>query len=212
MTPTTTIPAAHFQKGRSEAISLIVVHTTENACQPGVAQGVAGYFAHPPAGAPVASSHYIVGPETLIQCVDEDDTAWHAAPVNHIGIGIEHTAYAHFTDADWQGEQPQAMLRRSAELVADICFRAGIPAVFVDAEGLLRGDSGITFHATVSEACRLAIARKMTGTIWVSAQHPASPISTHIDPGTAFPWDAYLAMVSAQLPAQASDPPPAEST
>ncbi len=201
MSPDAVIPAAHFLAGRSENISLVVIHVTENPCKGGIAHAVAEFFAHPPAGSPVASTHFIVDPETLIGCVDEKDTAWHAAPVNHRAVGVEHTAYAHFTAADWKGDAAQAMLNRSAELVADLCARHEIPVAFVDAEGLLRGDSGITGHTTVSEACRLAIARQLGG-IWQNPEHPAVPISTHYDPGAAFPWDDYLELVTSALPTQ----------
>lgn len=191
------IRAAHFSKGRPEPISLVVVHTSENPTAAGVARAVAGYFASPPAWAPVASAHFVVGPETTVGCVDEADTAWHAAPVNFRSIGVEHTGYARFTATDWAGIQQQAMLARSAELVAEICGRHQIPVSFVDAAGLLRGDAGITTHAEVSAACRLAIASKVTGTVFTNQAHPAVTISNHTDPGTAFPIDAYLELVRA---------------
>lgn len=194
------VRAAHFAKGRTAAVDLVVVHTTENPTAPGVARAVAGFFASPPAGGPEASSHYIVGPETIVSCVDEADTAWHAAPVNHRSVGIEHTGYARFTAADWAGAPQQALLARSAALVADICTRHQIPVTFVDAEGLLRGDAGITTHAEVSAACRLAIARGLTSSVFSNPAHPAAPISTHSDPGAAFPMDAYLGLVAAALP------------
>jgi hypothetical protein len=197
-----TIRTANFDKGRTEPISLIVVHSAETPCQSGVARAVATMFATEPISTG-ASSHYVCDPELVVGCVDEDDTAWHAAPVNPRSIGIEHSGYARYTAADWQGDAEQKMLARSAGLVADICARRGIPVAFVDAAGLLRGDGGITTHAAVSEACRLALAQKLDSLFAENPKHPGQPRSDHTDPGPNWPMDAYLEMVRAALPAPA---------
>ncbi len=201
-----TIRAAHFDEGRSEPISLIVLHSAETPCASGVARAVATSFATQPASME-SSSHYVCGPELVVACVDEDDTAWHAAPVNPRSIGIEHTGYARYTAAEWHGDVAQKMLARSAALVADICARRGIPVAFVDGAGLLRGDSGITTHATVSAACRMAMAQKLDSVFAENPKHPGTPRSDHTDPGPGWPMDAYLEMVRAALPAPAADAP-----
>ncbi len=197
-----TILAKGFDKGRTEPISLIVIHSAETACADGVARSLANWFATEPASTQT-SSHYICDPTMVVACVDEDDTAWHAAPVNHRSIGIEHAGYARFTTAEWGGDAEQKMLARSAALVADICTRRNLPVAFVDAAGLIRGDSGITTHAAVSEACRMAIAQKLDSLFAQNAQHPGTPKSDHTDPGPGWPMDAFLAMVQAALPAPA---------
>lgn len=183
------VQAKHYKPGRTEPIRAIVIHTVEGPCSPGEAMGVARWFGG--ATAPEASSHYVCGPEVIVACVSEDDTAWHAPPSNAWAIGIEHTAvaadvrrngvlvYAAFTPADWASPNAQAMLARSAELVADICTRRGIPVVFLDADALQRGEAGITTHVEVSKAFRE---------------------TDHIDPGPNWPMDAYLALVHGAMP------------
>lgn len=168
------VAARHFAEGREVAVELVVIHTSENDCAPGVALAVAHYFAGP--GAPEASSHYVVGPELVVQCVHEEDTAWHAPGANAWGIGIEHTARASFTAETWELDAVEAMLSRSAALVAAICRRHGIPVVRLDAEQLRAGAAGICGHVDVSRAFRK---------------------SDHFDPGPSFPWDRYLELVRA---------------
>jgi N-acetyl-anhydromuramyl-L-alanine amidase AmpD len=180
ISPDATILAKNFQVDRRDpkhgfaAVRLVVLHTTENPCAPGVARAVARYFAGP--GAPEASAHYVVGPDELILCVPEASTAWHAPPANFYSIGVEQTGRAAFTPDDWQSASAQAMLARSAALVADLCDRYGLPVVFVDAAGLAREDAGITTHVEVSKAFR---------------------VSDHTDPGPSFPMDDFLAAVAA---------------
>ena len=72
-----------------------------------------------------SSAHYQVTPNAVRQCVDENNTAWHAGnwAMNLRSIGIEHL---NSTGApSWQ-VAPET-IERSAHLVADICQRYGIP-------------------------------------------------------------------------------------
>ena len=70
------------------------------------------------------------------------------------------------------------MLRRSARLVAKLCKDHGIPVQYVDAEGLKRGDRGITTHHAVTLAFRK---------------------SDHTDPGEHFPLDWFLGLVRQEI-------------
>src|SRR5262249_1439790 len=156
------------------AVALVVIHTAEAVKKPGTAEAVAAWFAGP--DAPQASAHYTVDSDSIVQSVREDDIAWHAPGANHHGIGIEHAGYARQTAAEWDDDYSRAMLRRSARLVASICRRHALPIAFVDAEGLVRGDRGITTHAEVSKAFKR---------------------SNHTDPGPNWPMAAYLDSVRA---------------
>ena len=72
-----------------------------------------------------SSAHYQVTPHAVRQCVDENNTAWHAGnwAMNLRSIGIEHL---NSTGApSWQ-VAPET-IERSAHLVADICQRYFIP-------------------------------------------------------------------------------------
>src|SRR5262245_43698182 len=129
----TFIRASHFQAGRGgSSVEIIVIHTTEQPCAPGVARSVAGFFAGPNV---TTSAHYVVGPDEVIQCVKEQDMAWHAQGANPHSIGIEHTARAMFTYEAWCEPNGHAMLEKSARLAADICKRHGIPVQYVDEAG-----------------------------------------------------------------------------
>ena len=179
-----TILAKNFKHGRAEPIRLIVLHSTENPCAPGVAHNVASWFAG--ASAPEASAHYVVGPDETVQCVLDADTAWHAPPTNAYSLGIEQTGRAAVTADEWATDAAKAMLARSVALVAELCTKHQIPPVFVDAAGLVRGDHGITTHVCVTNAFHQ---------------------SPHTDPGASFPSDDYVARV-ADLVANAEEPPP----
>ncbi len=166
------ITARHLTTGRKEPILVVVIHTTENRCANGIAMKVAYMFAAP--GAPEASAHYIVGPDAVVQCVQETDTAWAAPGSNSNGIHVEHTAFAGFTDNDWHSTDAEKMLLRSAALVADICTRNDIPVERLSVECLRAGKRGIAGHKDINDAFHLG---------------------DHWDPGGHFPWDRYLEMV-----------------
>lgn len=167
------ISANHITTGRTSPISLVVIHTTENHCSPGIARKVAYMFAGP--AAPRASAHYVVGPDETIQCVQEVDTAWAAPGSNQCGIHVEHVGFAGFTDDDWHTSDAQKMLLRSAALVADICTRWDIPIERLSVECLRAGKRGIVGHKDVNDAFKKG---------------------NHWDPGPRFPWNQYLDMVN----------------
>jgi hypothetical protein len=108
--------------------------------------------------------------------VPEEHVAWAAPGLNHNGIQLEHAGYARQTLAEWSDPFSLRMLARSAKLSAAICKRWGIPPVFVDAEGLLRSERGITTHYQVTKG-------------------PGKGRTTHVDPGKGFPVSTYLDMV-----------------
>ena len=166
------IQARNFRKGRSGKIDLIVLHSMEAAEKPTTAEGVANWWHGP--GSPVSSCHYCVDNDSVVQCVYDEDTAWHAPGANHNGIGIEHAGFAKQTKAEWLDDYGLQMLGRSAELAAKLVVRHTIPVEFVDAEGLKVGKRGFTTHAEVSKAFKK---------------------SDHYDPGKGFPLAEYLDMV-----------------
>ena len=62
---------------------------------------------------------------------------------------------------------------------------------FVDAEGLLDGDRGLTTHREVTIAAREAKKRGMTGSPFFKAK------TDHTDPGVSFDMRAYLEAIKA---------------
>ena len=154
-------------------IDLVVIHTMEMGEKDDTAESCAHWFANPRAQ---VSAHYCVDDNSIVQCVKEQDIAWHAAGANHNGIGVEHAGRAAQTGRDWADVYSTAMLALSATLVAEITSRYRIPIVWLHPSDLLAGRRGITSHMNVSKAFKRG---------------------THWDPGNNFPIEKYLAAVRA---------------
>lgn len=122
------------------------------------------------------SFHYVVDGNSATQCVDDKWIAWHArARGNAVAIGVELCGRAAQTREQWFDAVSLATMSIAARLCSDICERWGIPPVAVDADGLLRGEKGITTHAFVSKA-------------WKQ--------SNHWDPGPHFPFREFVEAVA----------------
>jgi N-acetylmuramoyl-L-alanine amidase len=85
------IKSPNFTKGRKRDISTIVIHYTSGC----TLDGAVSWFKNPKAK---VSAHYVIGRDgTIIQMVNNEDTAWHAGRsewngvkwVNQFSIGIE---------------------------------------------------------------------------------------------------------------------------
>jgi N-acetyl-anhydromuramyl-L-alanine amidase AmpD len=181
------VPSPFINKTSGRRIDLIVIHTMEMDEKGSTAESCAAWFQNPAAG---VSAHYCVDNDTIVQCVQEDDVAWHAPGANHDGIGIEHAGRAKQTGREWGDDYSVAMLDRSTTLAAEICKRYGIPAVWLNPPDLLAGKRGITSHNNVSKAFKKG---------------------THWDPGEGFPIQQYLTAVRKKLGAvkekgQATEP------
>jgi N-acetyl-anhydromuramyl-L-alanine amidase AmpD len=178
--PPPALPSIPFVQARNytpvggRKIKLVVIHTMEAFEKPDTAENVATWLAG--TSAPKASVHYCVDADSIVQCVKDGDVAWHAPGANSNGIGIEHAGYARQSAEDWADSYSEATLVRSAALTAKLCSVYGIPVQAVDADGLVRGESGITTHRAVSTAFKK---------------------STHTDPGPHFPMDQYVSLVRA---------------
>ncbi len=175
------IQAKSYSKGRKTPVTMVVIHTMEAPEKEATAENVAAWFAGK--DAPQASAHYNVDSDSIVQSVLEEDTAWHAGPVNGYSIGIEHAGYAKQTAAEWADIYSIALLERSAELTADICRRHGIAPVRVTTIDLKNGvRSGVCGHVDVTNGLQGG--------------------KGHWDPGPNFPWDHYLARVRSHLGAE----------
>jgi peptidoglycan hydrolase-like protein with peptidoglycan-binding domain len=166
------VQARHYQVANRTKIDLVVIHDMEAPETSVTAENCAAYFAGP--NAPVASAHYCIDNDSIVECVKEKDVAFHAPGANHNGVGLEHAGYARQSAEDWADTFSETMLRRSARLAADICARYSIPIEFVDADRLQAGHRGITTHAAVTAAFHQ---------------------STHTDPGPSFPMSRYIEML-----------------
>ncbi len=169
--PYTLIQSPNTTRATGRAIGVVVIHTMEIAERAGAAAVCARWFANP---ASEVSAHYCVDADTTIQCVLEDDIAWHARGGNANSIGIELAGYAGQRSLGWSDPFSRAVVERAAKLVADICGRHGIPIRRLRAADLVAGRRGIAGHADVSAAFRK---------------------SDHWDPGPDFPWARFLRLV-----------------
>jgi N-acetyl-anhydromuramyl-L-alanine amidase AmpD len=169
------IRAHFFTLAHRERVDVVVIHTTETPCVSGMALRIAHGFAK---GDREASTHYVVDPGTVVECVRETDVAWHCPGANRRGIGIEHAGYTQWPNAtDWlHDEHAAGMLALSAELVAGICQRWGIPCVHLTPAELASGSRGLVAHVDATEAF--------------------STPGGHVD-GSTWPWDSYLHAVAA---------------
>lgn len=168
------IPARFFTPAQRTTIDLLVVHTAECAEVSTAAENLQAWTAGPQASR--ASWHYAVDNDSVTQSVLEKDIAWHAGPVNAFSIGIEHAGRASQTAAEWADDYSRAVLENSAQLAAEICVRWSIPIARLTADDLKAGKRrGICGHVDVTNG--------LTGG------------KGHTDPGTSFPWDAWLARV-----------------
>ncbi len=157
----------------------IIIHTMECLeTRVTAAEDVALWFAGKTAyQAPLASAHYCVDVDSIVQCVRETDVAWHANNANPTSIGIEHAGYASQSTKDWADVTSLKILDRSAELAARIASRWSIPLTRLTPVELRAGKAGFAGHYDVTKAY---------GT-------PGG----HVDPGPSFPWTWYLDRVQA---------------
>lgn len=163
------------QPGRK--VRLVVLHTMEFPNRKKSARDCANWFGNadaPAYPAPQASPHYCVDDDEIIQCVNEDDVAWHCGTPNSYSIGIEMAGYAHWTASDWDAHK--SMLDLVAMLVAEILDRYNLPTEFLSVDNLHMNFSGITTHNNVSLAFK----------------------GTHTDPGPNFPMTDFLDMVESK--------------
>lgn len=163
------VAAKRFTPAERQQVDWIVLHTMEARETATTAENCARYFASDTV--PSVSAHYCVDSDSIVQCVRDEDVAWHAPGANKLGIGIEHAGYARQSAEEWADPYTRAMLELSARLVAELCQRWNIPVAFIDADGLKRGERGITTHRAAT---------------WAFEK------STHLDPGPHFPIERYL--------------------
>jgi N-acetyl-anhydromuramyl-L-alanine amidase AmpD len=153
----------------------ITIHDMEMPEEPDTAEGCAQMFAGK--GSPIASCHFMVDSDSVVQGVDIDKIAYHAPP-NTGSVGIEHAGYAKQTRQQWMDPFGLAMIEQSAALCAWLCVTCDIPAVWRTPAQLQQGVPGLRTHADVATAFRR---------------------TDHRDPGPAFPKDYYLQRVLAYL-------------
>lgn len=152
-------------------VDVVVIHTMEIAEHGGAAEACARWFASPASG---VSAHYCVDAAEVIQCVREQDVAWHARGGNTASIGIELAGYAGQGPRGWDDDYSWAVLERAASLAAEVCDRHDVPLRRLRPPDLVAGRRGLAGHVDVSRAYGK---------------------SDHWDPGPAFPWGRFLRLL-----------------
>lgn len=168
------IPARNYTEAERSTIDLVVLHSMETPMRVGIARDIARWAAGPDAAQ--TSWHYGVDAHEIIRSVRDEDIAWAAPGANRNGLHIEQAGRAAQTREEWLAGDSGRMLELSVELCAALCARWKIPARYVIAPELVRGNArGITLHSEVTKA-------------W-----PAK--GSHTDPGAGFPIGWYIGRV-----------------
>lgn len=166
------LQAKNYRKGRTASVRLIVVHDMEIADTDTTAESCAQMF-HTTSRD--ASAHYCVDNHSVVQCVNEADTAYAAPPCNSDGIHIEHAGFAANSGTTWANPYNKAMFAVSGKLAHDIATRHNIPIKHLTNAELKAGQRGFVGHVQITQ---------------VYGQ------STHTDPGPGFPWTDYMQAVA----------------
>lgn len=178
-------PAKHSGLG-NKPINRIVIHSAVMPCEPGRAKQLGEMNSKGQGG---GSWHYATDPNMTYQTSYDSYVCWHAPPNPH-SLAIEMADYprpwpsgkwtakwwAKLQDMwRWRKPEQMAMLKRTADLTAELCYVYDIPVRMLSVNDLRAGRRGIATHAKVSQAFKQ---------------------STHWDPG-AWPYRKFLNMVKA---------------
>lgn len=165
------VESPNMTRAAERVIDVVVIHTMEIAERRDAAELCAEWFASPAAR---VSAHYCVDANSIVQCVREENIAWHARGGNTHSIGVELAGLAGQGPKDWEDEYSSAVLERAADLVGEVCDRHRVPVRWLGPRDLADGRRGITGHVDVSQAFGK---------------------SDHWDPGPGFPRERFLARV-----------------
>lgn len=166
----------NFTKGpRNHPINLIVIHTAECQELPGTAKRIAAWFKG--TTKPDASAHWVIDSKDTVPVIDVADIAWHSGQwdTNVRSLGYELAGAASQTVKDWADPYSLLVLDNAAKKAAIDCKTYNIPVVYLTPAKLAKGGAGIAGHADVSKAFNIN--------------------GGHVDPGTNFPWVAFIALV-----------------
>lgn len=183
------IQAKHYTNLSGEKTSrnprVIVIHSMEAPEKGNTAENVAKYFSHMSDGR-VASAHYCIDADSIVQCVQMRDVAYGAKGMNRHGIHLELAGYAAQTPQDWVDGYSKTMLHIAAKLCATVI----VPKYNIDIKWL-----------TSPEIVRVASDKTVTGFVTHAMVSNALKIKGgHQDPGKGFPMNLFLDLVRRYSP------------
>ena len=187
-------PRSYTSGRKSGQPSVIVIHTTDGHEGPNDAENGAAYDKRRTDG---TSTHYFVDSNSIVQEVEHKDES-HAARShdNDIGIQIEICGLASQTSAQWDDPISKATLENAARLVVAI---------------RKTGNFGPVARLTPTQlraAWNGGKIRGICGHVDITNAFPEDN-GTHTDPGSHFPWTAFLNRIKA-LEAPPAKPPVVE--
>lgn len=177
-------PPRSYTVGRNRPIQYVTLHYTAGAEGPNAAEAGVAYDKKRTDG---TSCHYFTDSSgAALQEVKDSDRShsalWHG---NEIGIHIEICGTKQ-SRAQWLDGVSKATLDTTAQLVAHLCIKHGLPTRRLSvaetraayyADDKAKRPKGINDHATITAA------------------YPEDG-GTHTDVGPEFPWDVFMAMVA----------------
>lgn len=171
------VEARWFYAGRTKTIRVIVVHCTVSSEMGTGAEDVARYFANLPSNKK-ASAHKVADNDSVVTCVNDQDTAFGAAGANADGLHLELVGQPTQTREEWLDAYSTHELAIGLTVVREWSDTHDIPLRWLTIAEVADGISrGVTTHADVSKA----FPKVSTG---------------HWDPGPDFPRDVFLSATS----------------
>ena len=179
----TRIMSPHYYEGRLKPIRLAVMHTPETDELPDTAENVARYFQ----GERRASTHLVGDNNSVVRCVDDEDTAFGAERANADGLHYELAGRAAQTAEQWADDYSAEALVLAADCFSQWCDRYHLPKRRLTVPEIRAGLPGICGHGDVYAA--------LGGT------------AVRTDPGAHFPWELFIALVNGTPDTPSEDSP-----
>jgi N-acetyl-anhydromuramyl-L-alanine amidase AmpD len=169
------VEANSFRQANRTSIDRIVIHTAQIQEHRDSAEDVASFFSNPSTN---VSAHYCIDNNTIVQCVRDEDIAFHAFGDNDSTLGFELSGFAGQTHEQWRDPYSDMVVERAAKLAAEKCKKYGIPVRWLTPDQERRRRKGFVTHKIVSD-------------VWGD--------SIRSDPGPHFPYGKFLNRVEFHL-------------